>query len=252
MDFQVTPQKSAFNYDYRGAARLKHLCFIPFYKSKFNSIIGNQKRRVSVIEMCPESMYDENRKHYGRAVQSPVIIWNQIRLFMENKLVIRAIRPEEVAEARRLIYLVAHDLMEPQMSLEEVTAQWDTWDVFCDLDNVQKSYFEDGGMFLVMVDGGQLVGTGAFHRLSDEVCELRRLAFLPEYRGRGLGYAMMMELLRQAQAVSYEKMCLWTDRYKLTRAVAFYHQLGFVDVPHEGADEEELWMEMPISRLISN
>jgi GNAT superfamily N-acetyltransferase len=165
---------------------------------------------------------------------------------MNDEWTIRPIRAEEAAEARRLIYTVAHELMEPEMTLEEVTAQWDGWGVFSDLDDVQKSYFENGGAFLVTLYGGQMVGTGAYHHYAEGVCELRRIALLPEYQGRGLGYAMLMELLRQARAMGYGKMCLWTNRYKLSRAVAFYHRLGFVDVPHEGADEEELWMEMEI------
>lgn len=169
---------------------------------------------------------------------------------MNNELIIRPILAEEAAEARRLIYAVAHALMEPQMSLEEVTAQWDAWGVFCDLDDVPKSYFENGGVFLVVVDREQIVGTGAFHCYAEGVCELRRIALLPEYRGRGLGYAMMMELLRQARSMGYHKTCLWTNRHKLSRAVDFYHRLGFVDVPHEGEDEEELWMEMEIPPVV--
>jgi GNAT superfamily N-acetyltransferase len=165
---------------------------------------------------------------------------------MKNELIIRLIRAEEAAEAKRLIYTVAHKLMEPQMSLEEVTAQWDSWGAFCDMDDVQKSYFENGGLFLVTVDDAQIVGTGAFWRYEEGVCELKRLTLIPNYRGRGAGYAMMMELLRRARAMGYGKMCLWTNRYKLSRAVAFYHQLGFVEVQHEGADEEEIWMEKEI------
>jgi len=57
---------------------------------------------------------------------------------------------------------------------------------------------------------------------------------------------MMMDLLRQARTMGYGKMCLWTNRFKLSRAVAFYHRFGFADVLHEGADEDELWMEMEI------
>jgi len=169
---------------------------------------------------------------------------------MGIELIIRPILAEEAAEAKHLIYTVAHTLMEPQMTLEEVTAQWDAWGVFCDLDDVQKSYFENGGVFLVAVNSGQIVGTGAFHHYAEGVCELRRIALLPEYQGRGLGYAMMTKLLHRARSMGYNKMCLWTNRYKLSRAVDFYHRLGFVDVPHEGADEEELWMEMEIAAAV--
>ena len=61
---------------------------------------------------------------------------------MNDELLIRPIQGEEAEEAKRLIYSVAHDLMEPEMSLEDVTAQWDAWGVFSDPDDVQKSYFK--------------------------------------------------------------------------------------------------------------
>ena len=169
---------------------------------------------------------------------------------MISKLVIRSIRVKETEEARRLIYSVAHALMEPQMPLEEVTAQWEAWGVFSDLDDIQKSYFENGGEFLVAVIGEQMVGTGAFHYYSDGVCELRRVALLPEVRGQRLGYTLMMELIHRARAMDYRKMCLWTNPSKLTRAVAFYHQLGFIDIPGEGSDADELWMEMEIDQPV--
>lgn len=161
---------------------------------------------------------------------------------------IRPIRAEEVATARHLIYTVAHPLMEPQMALEELIAQWEAWGAFGDLDDVQKSYFENGGAFLVTMHGDQMVGTGGFHRYREGVCEVRRITLLPEYRGRGMGYAMLMEIARRARAMGYEKLTLWTDRHKLWRAVIFYQKLGFVEVPHEGAEEDEIWMEIDLTR----
>jgi GNAT superfamily N-acetyltransferase len=165
---------------------------------------------------------------------------------MNPEWLIRPIQPDEALEAKRMIYQVAAALMEPDRPLEEVAAQWDAWGAFADLDDVQKNYFEKDGVFLVALVGGQIVGTGGFQRNAEEVCELRRITLLPEVRGQGLGYALMMELFRHAREMGYRKVCLWTDRFKLWRAVAFYHRLGFVDVPHEGADAEELWMERGI------
>ncbi len=166
---------------------------------------------------------------------------------MNNEVMIRPIRLEEAAEAARLNITVAYELMKPQISLEVYTAAWKTRGVLVDLEDVQKNYFENGGVFLVVVGGGKMIGTGAFQRYAEGECILRRIALLPDYRGQRLGYALMMELLQRARAMGYGKMCLWTDRHKTTRAVSLYHRLGFVDVPHEGAYENELWMEMVIS-----
>jgi GNAT superfamily N-acetyltransferase len=169
---------------------------------------------------------------------------------MNQPYTIRAIRVEETAEARYLIYQVAHELMEPERSLEEVTAQWEVWGAFSDLDDLQKNYFENGGVFLVTVSGNKIVGTGAFWHYADEICELKRIALLPSYQGQGLGYAMIRELLHQAQEMGYIKMCLWTNPIKLPKAVDLYHRLGFVDVYHENMDDDELWMEIEISKAV--
>jgi N-acetylglutamate synthase-like GNAT family acetyltransferase len=141
--------------------------------------------------------------------------------------------------------------MEPETPLEEFKTLWDSWGVFNDMHDVQASYLENGGVFLVSELDGHVVGTGAFLRYEAEgYCELKRIALLPAYRGQGIGYALLLELLDQARATGYTKAILWTNRYKLARAVAFYRQMGFAEVPHAGADEDEIWMEMPIAQPI--
>ena len=166
---------------------------------------------------------------------------------MSHEVSIRPIRAEEAAEAKRLVYRVAHPLMAPQMSEKAFIAQWEGWGILSDIDELQKTYLDKGGVFLVTMDGARMIGTGAFERFTETECAVRRITLLPEYWGRGLGYAMMLELMRRARAMGYSKMTLWTNPFKLGRAVALYHRLGFVDVPHEGADEDELWMELDLN-----
>jgi len=69
---------------------------------------------------------------------------------------------------------------------------------------------------------------------------------LPEFRRQRLGYALMQNLIQRARKMDYTKMILWTNSIKLKRAVDFYHQLGFSDIPIDGIDADELWMEMAI------
>lgn len=170
---------------------------------------------------------------------------------MGQNSIIRHIRTEEAGEAKQLVFQVAHELMEPETPWENFKALWDSWGVFNDMQDVQRNYFENGGVFLVTVSDGRIVGTGAFLRYEVEgYCELKRIALLPEYRGQGRGYALLMALIQMAQAMGYIKAILWTNRYKLARAVAFYRQIGFVEVSHEGADEDEIWMELAIAPTV--
>jgi GNAT superfamily N-acetyltransferase len=164
---------------------------------------------------------------------------------------IRPIRTDEAAEAKQLVFQVAHELMEPETPWDDFKALWDSWGIFDDLHDVQKSYFDNGGVFLASVADGRIVGTGAFLRYEVEgYCELKRIALLPAFRGQGLGYALLMELIQRARALGYHKAILWTNRFKLARAVAFYRQIGFAEVPHAGADEDEIWMEIAIAPTV--
>ncbi len=191
---------------------------------------------------------------------------------MHNEPIIRPIRAEEAPEAKRLIYSIAHPLMNPQMTLEEMMDLWEGWGVFTDLEDVQKNYFDNGGVFLVVEIDGRIVGTGAFHRFneshvfsengrlhtSDEglrtgegVCELHRITLLPEHQGKKLGYlayAMLLDLIDRAREMGYTRMVLWTDPIHLHRAVDFYHRLGFTDLPIDGTDPDELWMGIEIKK----
>src|SRR5277367_1730894 len=65
---------------------------------------------------------------------------------------------------------------------------------FEDMDAISSQYAAPSGTFLVLMDGERVVGTGAIRRLDEQTCELRRLWFLPAYRGKGYG-TKMSELL---------------------------------------------------------
>src|SRR5580692_2610322 len=57
--------------------------------------------------------------------------------------------------------------------------------VFDDMDQIAAQYSEPTGTFLVLLDDGRIVGTGAIRGLDDHTCELKRMWFLPPYRGKG-------------------------------------------------------------------
>lgn len=56
-----------------------------------------------------------------------------------------------------------------------------------DMDHISSHYVRPSGIFLVLMDENRVVGTGAIRRLDDQTCELKRMWFLPAYRGKGDG-----------------------------------------------------------------
>ena len=113
-----------------------------------------------------------------------------------------------------------------------------------DMDELQPTYFDNDGIFLVMTDDDQIIGTGAVRKIDDEICELKRLWLSFEYHGQKLGYRMMQELLSFACQKGYRRMRLETDQDHQNRAFEFYKRLGFYEIPRYSDNEDDVAMEM--------
>ena len=158
---------------------------------------------------------------------------------------IRPINPEEATAAKRVIYRVAHEIFNEPLPLEESIAYYESRGELKDMDDIQHNYFENGGVFLVMLDDNQLIGTGAIRYLEEGICELKRLWLLFEYHGKGLGYCMVVELLRFAREMGYEKIRLETAPVHQLRAHALYKRLGFYEIPrYQTTHPDDIAMEM--------
>lgn len=152
-------------------------------------------------------------------------------------------QPDQVAEARRVIYTVAHEQFHTQDSLEETLAHYQqTWPLR-DLDDFQQGYVENGGAFLVLCEDGRIIGTGALRRLDDTTGEVKRVWLLPEYQGRGLGYRIMLRLLEIARENGYTKVRLETSPAYQPQAFAFYKRMDFYEIPRYGDDPDDVGME---------
>jgi putative acetyltransferase len=154
------------------------------------------------------------------------------------------LRPEQVTEARDMIWTVAHLLFNRADTQEESFALYATTWPLHDVANYQSEYVENGGAFLVLVDNGKIVGSGALRQMEAGVGEIKRLWLMPAYHGQGLGYRMMMELLTLAREKGYTKVRLQTSPAYQKRAYVFYRQLGFYEIPRYGGDPDDIGMEL--------
>ncbi len=160
---------------------------------------------------------------------------------------IRPIKPSESVAAKRIIYRVAREIFNDKRALDEMMEIFESHGELMDMDDIQSGYFENGGIFLVMTDNDQIIGTGAIRKFVDKTCELKRLWVLTEYHSRGLGYRMIQELLDFARTKGYGRIRLETDPVYQKRAVEFYKRIGFSEVPIANAtDDEDILMEMQL------
>ncbi len=157
---------------------------------------------------------------------------------------IKTIQPWQVAAAKETIYRVAWTIFDEKMTFEEALLHYaEHWPLH-DLDDVQKGYFDNGGAFLVTLEGERILGTGGIRRMDDVTCEVKRLWFLPEVHGQGLGYQMLTTLLQIAREMGYTRARLSTSPESQPRAYAFYHKVGFYDIPSYKDDPDGVGMEI--------
>jgi ribosomal protein S18 acetylase RimI-like enzyme len=157
---------------------------------------------------------------------------------------IHRIKPDEVAIAKKLIYRVAHQVFNDTRALEESMAFYEGQSLLQDIDEFQQTYFNDDGIFLVLTDDDQIIGTGAIRKIDGKICELKRVWLLFEYHGKGLGYRMIEELFAFAREKGYQRVRLETDRDAQSRAFDLYKRLGFNEIPRYSDHQDETAMEM--------
>lgn len=84
-------------------------------------------------------------------------------------------------------------------------------------------------------DGEVLAGCGAIKHLSDDHGELKSMRAAPEYRGKGVGKAILAHLLEEARTRGYARVSLETGRPEpFHSAHGLYRAHGFVECPPFG------------------
>jgi len=121
-----------------------------------------------------------------------------------------------------------------------------------ELEHLADSYGPPNGKTLLAFGGGDVQGGVAYRRLSDAICEMKRLFVLGEYAGRGIGRRLCEALIGEAAADGYSAMRLDTSR-DMHEAIALYKSMGFVPCAPYVDYPERLkpmisFMERPLAR----
>lgn len=72
-------------------------------------------------------------------------------------------------------------------------------------------------------------GSSACRLAQQQESEMQLLAVKSEFRNNGLGKLLVNELIKQAEALNYSKIVLWTQQ-SMRSAQALYQSVGFVHV----------------------
>jgi putative acetyltransferase len=162
-------------------------------------------------------------------------------------ITIRPIHEEEIPAVKHIIYRVAYNIFGFDGTLEDSIRYYTDLDIFNDMDNLHAHYFDAGGMFLVVLNGEQVIGSGALRKLDEKIVELKRMWLLEEYHGLGIGYRIILELFDFARAKGYAHIRLQTSPEQV-RALEFYRKVGFYEIPCYNDDVGEISMEISLSK----
>jgi putative acetyltransferase len=130
--------------------------------------------------------------------------------------------------------------------LSEFELEGDLESTDSDLNNIEKNYIDSGGVFELIEDSdGNLLGTYGLFPLDRATCELRKMYFVPQLRGRGLGRQVLERARRYARSQGFKAIRLETISV-LDQAIRLYTRFGFVptDTTHTSSRVDQTYILM--------
>ncbi len=118
-----------------------------------------------------------------------------------------------------------------------------------EVDSMSASYREPRAAFFVVEEHGRVLGGGGIAPLAGaaaDICELRKMYFLPAAHGRGLGEKMLLRCLDAARQRGYRR-CYLETLTGMDAAMKLYSRMGFKPLcgplgstEHSGCDRHYL------------
>lgn len=116
------------------------------------------------------------------------------------------------------------------------------------LNQMFETYQQPNSIYFVVESGNQIVGGAGVSPLQNSeasICELQKMYFLEEARGKGLGFQMIQKCLEKAKEFGYQK-CYLETLPEMKNAQKLYQKVGFqyIDSPlgETGHSSCPVWM----------
>ena len=136
---------------------------------------------------------------------------------LSSDIIIRSATNKDCERVRNLVFDVLHEY-----GLEPAPDGIDE-----DLNDIEASYIDRGGIFEVLEDReGNLLGTVGLYPFDENRIELRKMYFIPEIRGKGQGKKTLKRMTEAAREKGYDQIVLETASV-LKEAIGLYRKFGF-------------------------
>jgi GNAT superfamily N-acetyltransferase len=97
-----------------------------------------------------------------------------------------------------------------------------------DMDNLDI-FLSPNGRILLCESDNIIAGIGCLKKSKDEYGEIKRMYVLPEFRGKGLGKLIVINLIQSARDIGYKYLRLDSTKF-MKEAHSLYRSMGFEDI----------------------
>ncbi len=97
------------------------------------------------------------------------------------------------------------------------------------LNSMFETYNHPNAVYFVVEQNGNILGGCGINQLEnchENICELQKMYFLQEIRGKGIGYQIIQKCLEKATEFGYEK-CYLETLSEMLPAQKLYRKVGF-------------------------
>ncbi|WP_274373875.1 MULTISPECIES: GNAT family N-acetyltransferase [Synergistales] len=98
-----------------------------------------------------------------------------------------------------------------------------------ELDNFPGKYIKPNRAFLVAKVDNMAIGCVGLRKIDNDTCEMKRLYVSNEYKGKGIGKALVEKIIMKAKNMNYIKIRLDTLP-KMKTAQELYKNFGFYEI----------------------
>jgi|SRR5271154_3118889 len=96
----------------------------------------------------------------------------------------------------------------------EFSREIDLKNADCDLINIEKNYFYQDGIFLVVETEKEIVACAAASKTDDDHCLIRRICVAKPFRHRGLARQMLSIILTHAQRIGFKSVSIGANPFE--------------------------------------
>jgi ribosomal protein S18 acetylase RimI-like enzyme len=134
---------------------------------------------------------------------------------------IRSVSAPDEIETLRILFLEYESSLGIDLSFQQFDNEVST---------LPGEYAPPGGCLFLAYKDEEPAGCVAVRKITDDICELKRMYVRPAFRHHGVGKQLALTAIEAARDIGYHRMRLDTLPDML-EAITLYRSLGFITIP---------------------